>query len=164
MNRRIFRIFASIYIKNEARRPGDSLKRSIQKRLERYGLQIESLTSQELSRRISRQKWCPNEVMFHALHAARGMFRMAQELRDGHKAPDLEPERIGKTKTVTREDLIALCKEVQEMAEKFDYSEMESNTAGHPWIGQLNWKQWIALNLIHLERHERQIQRTILKH
>ena len=114
MNRRLFRIFARIYIKNEARRPGDSLKQSIQKRLERYGLQIESLTSQELSRRLSREQWCPSEVMFHALHSARGMFRMAQELRNG-SAQDLEPERIGKTKTVTREDLVALCTSVDEV-------------------------------------------------
>ena len=163
MNRRIFRIVSRVYIKNEARRPGESLKQSIQKGLERYGLQIESLTTHELSRRMSKEKWCPSEVMFHALHAARGMFRMAQELRDG-QAQDLEAERIGKTKTVTREDLVLLCKEVQGIAEKFDYSEFESKTAGHPWIGQLNWKQWIALNLIHMERHQRQIQRTILKH
>lgn len=102
--------------------------------------------------------------MYHALHAARSMFRMAQQLRDGEQAPDLERDRIGKTKPVAREDLIALCREVQEMAAKFDYSDMDSKTSGHPMIGKLNWKQWIALNLIHLERHQRQIQRAVLKH
>src|SRR5262245_20882214 len=110
MNRRLFRIFARIYVKNEARRSGNSLKNSIEKRLERYSLQIESFTTRELSKRISKEKWCASELMFHALHAARGMFRMAQALRDGQQPPNLEPDRIGKTKSVTREDLIALCK------------------------------------------------------
>jgi hypothetical protein len=164
MNRTLFRVFARIYIKNEARRSGNSLKQSIEKRLERYALQIESFTNRELAQRISTEKWNSSEVMFHVLHAAGSMFRMAQQLRDGLEPPDLQPDRIGKTRSVTREDLIALCKEVQETAANFDYSDLESKTARHPLVGQMNWKQWIALNLIHLERHQRQIQRTVLRH
>jgi DinB superfamily len=129
--------------------------------LQKFQEKIESIPQDKLERRSPNEKWTGMEVTFHAINSAKRILRICEGLRAKQNVPDLNRSDAGVTKTVSRDDLMDLIKRVYDMADKFDFTKVETAASAHPFLGRMDFQQWLVLNLVHLERHYRQLDRVL---
>ena len=129
--------------------------------LQKFQQKIESTPEDELERRSPKEKWTGMEVTFHAINSTKRILRICEGLRAKQNVPDLDRSAAGVTKTVSRGDLVDLIKRVYDMTEKFDFTKVKTAASAHPFLGKMDFQQWLVLNLVHLERHYRQLDRVL---
>ncbi len=139
----------------------EKLKQLTLAQIENFQNKLKSLSPEQLQTRTSPGKWNAGEIAFHTLGGARSILKKCELLRKGELAPDLERSGMGRTKEIPYEELLALGKKVHEMASQFDFHSPATATSRHPLFGPLNFKGWLVMNLIHLERHYQQLARTV---
>jgi hypothetical protein len=101
------------------------------------------------------------QVAFHAVNTAKGILRVCEALRAQQNVPDSDRSSAGRTRDVSRADLLSLIKRVTDMTGGFDFKKVKTGTSGHPFLGQCDFHRWLVINLVHLERHFRQFNRTL---
>jgi hypothetical protein len=129
--------------------------------LQKFQQKIESTAEDELERRSPKEKWTGMEVTFHAINSAKRILRICEGLRSKQNVPDLDRSDAGVTKTVSRGELADLIKRVYDMTDKFDFTKVKTAASAHPFLGKMDFQQWLVLNLVHLERHYRQLDRVL---
>jgi len=161
MNKTLFRIGARIYIAGRARSSAPLMKQQTLNTLKKFNDQIQNLTAEQLSVRSSSAGWSPGQIVFHAFLSTRAILRTCESLRKKESLPDMDPKAIGKTKEVSREELLKFSSEILQLANDFDYSTAKTKSVCHPLLGRLDYSGWLTLNVIHLERHFKQLQRSL---
>lgn len=129
--------------------------------LQKFQERVESTPQEDLERRSPNEKWSGLEVAFHAVNSTKGILRTCEGLRAKQNVPDSDRSNAGRTKTVSRDDLMALIKRVYDMTDKFDFKQVQTASSGHPFLGKKDFQQWLIVNLVHLERHYRQLDRVL---
>jgi DinB superfamily len=150
-----------IYILYRSLTSLDQLRIRTLRQLETYQKTLENTPPERLETKKNPTGWNGMQIIYHTLNGARKMLRTAEELRNDHPVPDLERSRVGQTKEISHPELLEYCRKVQDQAAQFEYQGQSNKTCRHPFAGSLNWKQWIAMNLVHMERHYRQLLHTI---
>ena len=140
---------------------GDSqLKQKTLVMLQKFQERVESTPQDLLEQRPGAEKWNGMEVAFHAVNTTKGILRTCEGLRAKQNVPDSGKSSAGRTRAVSREDLIALMRRVYEMTDKFEFKNVKTESCAHPFLGKRNFHQWLVVNLVHLERHYRQLNRV----
>ena len=129
--------------------------------LQKFQERVESTLPEDLERRSPNEKWNAMEVAFHAVNSTKGILRTCEGLRAKQNVPDSDRSNAGRTKTVSRDDLMALIKRVYDMTDKFDFKQAKTASCAHPFLGKKDFQQWLVVNLVHLERHYRQFDRVL---
>jgi hypothetical protein len=137
------------------------LKSKTLEMLEKFQKRIESTPQENLERRTPDEKWMGMEVAYHAINSVKGILRICEGLRAKQNVPDSDRSNAGRTKTVSRDDLMTLIKGVYEMTTDFDFTKVRTASCAHPFLGRKDFQQWLVLNLVHLERHYRQLNRVL---
>ncbi len=131
--------------------------------LQKFQGRVESTPQDRLEQRPGTEKWNGMEVAFHAVNTTKGILRTCEGLRAKQNVPDSNQSSAGRTRAVGREDLMALMRRVYEMTDKFEFKNVKTESCAHPFLGKRNFHQWLVLNLVHLERHYRQLNRVLSK-
>lgn len=155
------RVVANTYLYFRSLTSDSQIKSQTLQMLQKFQDCIESTSQEELERRSASEKWTGMEVAFHAINSAKGILRTCDGLRTKQNVPDLDRSNAGRTKTVSRDDLMALIKRVYDMADQFDFTKVKTASSAHPFLGKKDFQQWLVLNLVHLERHYRQLNRVL---
>ena len=106
-------------------------------------------------------KWSAMEVAFHAVNTTKGILRLCECLRAKQNVPDSDRSSAGRTREVSRADLLTLIKRVSEMTTSFDFKSVKTATSAHPFLGQCDFHKWLVINMVHLERHYTQLNRAL---
>jgi hypothetical protein len=155
------RVVANTYLYFRSLTSDAQVKAQTLQMLKKFQDCIESTSQEELERRSTNQKWTGMEVAFHAINSVKGILRTCDGLRTNQNVPDLDRSNAGRTKAVSRDDLMALIKRVYDMTDKFDFTKVKTAASAHPFLGKKDFQQWLVLNLVHLERHYRQLNRVL---
>jgi hypothetical protein len=145
-------MFARLYLNYRKRIPPEQLRAQTLDWLRKYQEKVESLTPEQLSASPFPGKWSAQEIIFHAVSGAKGMLRLCDLLRS-QDVPDMDRSKAGRARIASKEDLITLCRNVIGMAEQFEYVSDTQRTCKHPLLGRWDFKGWLTINLVHLERH-----------
>ncbi len=155
------RIVANTYLFFRGFTIDSQLRSKTLQMLQKFQERVESTPQQELERRSPNEKWNAMEVAFHAVNSTKGILRTCEGLRAKQNVPDSDRSNAGRTKTVSRDDLMALIKRVYDMTDQFDFKKVKTASIAHPFLGKKDFQQWLVLNLVHLERHYRQLDRVL---
>lgn len=155
------KLVVKLYLTYRFTVPIKKLKKQIQDQLAVFQKKLESLSSQQLDSRKTSDGWSGMQIAFHTLFTTRRMFRIAEELRNDREVPNLDRSAVGQTKEVSYQGLMEYYGKVQTQVQGFDFSGESKRTCRHPILGDLNWKQWLVVSLIHIERHYKQLIRTV---
>lgn len=155
------RVVANTYLYFRGLTSDSQLKSQTLKMLQKFQERVQSTPAEQLERRSPNEKWSGIEVAFHAINSAKGILRTCEGLRSKQNVPDSDRSNAGRTKTVSRDDLIALIKRVYDMTDKFDFKQAKTASSAHPFLGKKDFQQWLVVNLVHLERHFRQLDRVL---
>jgi DinB superfamily len=155
------RVVANTYLYFRGLTSDSQLKSQTLKMLGKFQERIQSTAAEQLERRSPHEKWNGIEVAFHAINSAKGILRTCEGLRAKQNVPDSDRSNAGRTKTVSRDDLMALIKRVYDMTDKFDFKQVKTAASAHPFLGKKDFQQWLVVNLVHLERHYRQLDRVL---
>ena len=155
------RVVANTYLYFRGLTSNSQLKSQTLQMLQKFQECVKSTSPENLERRWPDEKWCGMEVAFHAINSTKRIFQICDGLRAKENVPDLDRSNAGRTKSVSRDDLMSLIKRVYDMTEKFDYNNVKTASSAHPFLGKKDFQQWLVLNLVHLERHYRQLNRVL---
>jgi hypothetical protein len=155
------RVIANTYLYFRGLSSDSQLKLQTLQMLQKFQERVESTSQEDLERRSPNEKWNGEEVAFHAVNSAKGILRTCEGLRANQNVPDSNRSNAGRTKTVSRDDLMALIKRVYDMTENFDFTKVKTSASAHPFLGKKDFQQWLVVNLVHLERHYRQLNRVL---
>jgi hypothetical protein len=155
------RWFVKTYIIYRSSTSLDQLRSQTLKQLEAYEKSLETLPPERLESKKTSDGWNGMQIIYHTLNGAKSMMRIADGLRQNQEVPNLERSAVGKTKDLSQTDLLEYCRRVKAQASQFEYQGQSSRTCSHPFAGELNWKQWLAMNVVHMERHYQQLLRTL---
>jgi len=155
------RVVTNTYLYFRGLTSDSQLKSQTLRMLQKFQEYIESKPQEQLERRSPNEKWTGMEVAFHAINSAKGILRKCEGLRAKLNVPDSDRSHSGRTKTVSHDDLLDLVKRVYDMTENFDYKKVKTASSAHPFLGKKDFQQWLVLNLVHLERHYRQLNRVL---
>jgi hypothetical protein len=155
------RIVANTYLYFRGFTSNSQLKSRTLQVLEKFQKHIESTSQDQLQRRSPNERWNGIEVAYHAINSTKGILRICGGLRAKQNVPDLDRSNAGRTKTVSRDDLMALLKDVYDLTDEFDFTKVRTASSAHPYLGRKDFQQWLVLNLVHLERHYRQLHRVL---
>ena len=155
------RVVANTYLYFRGLTSGSQLKSQTLQMLQKFQERIESTPQEELERRSPNEKWNGIEVAFHAINSAKGILRTCEGLRANQTVPDSDRSNAGRTKIVSRDDLLALIKRVNDITDKFDFKKVKTASCAHPFLGRKDFQQWLVVNLVHLERHYNQLNRVL---
>ncbi len=131
------------------------------KLLELFHNRVESTSEEAMLKKPVSEKWSAMEVAFHAVNTAKGILRLCESLRAKQNVPDSGRSSAGRTREVSRADLLTLIKRVSEMTTSFDFKSVKTATSAHPFLGQCDFHKWLVINMVHLERHYRQLNRAL---
>jgi len=148
---------SKLYFAYRGRITHDQLQEKTIQQIQKFHDKLKSGTPDQLQARVAAGRWTAMEVAFHAVNTTRAILRNCDSLRSNKELPALERSAIGKTKTVSLEDLIQLCDRALDQVKQFDFSYTKTKVYLHPILGPLDFKQWLVMNLVHLERHYRQM-------
>lgn len=160
LKRVLFQLIAKRYLAYRGRIDAETLRKETVQLLQKFLDKVESLSPDQLDAHPIQGKWGGTEVAFHAVNTAKHIFLFCVDLRNGKTLPDVGRSAVGLTKNVSREDLVHLCRQTREQAGQFDFSYVQTASFGHPLFGPMGFKQWLILNLVHLERHYQQLLRV----
>jgi DinB superfamily len=152
--------FGKAYLGYRGRITSDELKQRVLQQIRFFRNKIESLSPEQLNVRKVSEKWNGSEITFHIFHATKRVLGICEELRQDHSYPDMERSAIGQTKDIPYPDLLEYCRKVDDLTSQFDFHSNSTKTCAHPFFGQRNFKQWLVLSLVHLERHYQQLLRV----
>ena len=155
------RVFANTYLFFRGFTSNSQLRSQTLQMLQKFKKRLESTSQEDLERRLPNEKWNAIEVAFHAVNSNKGILRTCEGLRAKQNVPDSDRSNAGRTKSVSRDDLMVLIKRVYDMTDKFDFTEVKTASSAHPFLGKKDFQQWLVLNLVHLERHYRQLDRVL---
>jgi len=155
-----FRFFAKRYLERRGRVPAEELQQKTLNRIRKFQETVEALTQEQLDARPDSEGWNAGEITYHAVNSVKGIFRICEGLRNEKDVPPMERTAMGRTKAVLREDLIGLCQKVYGLAEQMDFTTSSKRKCAHPILGPGDTKRWLVINLVHLERHHKQLLRT----
>lgn len=156
------RVVANTYLYFRSRISDSQLKSQTLQMLQKFQERIESTPHEQLKRRSPNEIWNGIEVAFHAVNSAKGILRTCEGLRSKQNVPDSDRSNAGRTKSVSRDDLMELIKRVYAITDNFDFTKVKTASNSHPFLGKKDFHQWLVLNLVHLERHYRQLNRVLL--
>lgn len=148
-----------MYLSHRCRISPEHLKTSTIKLLEDFDGAIRAASAEDLDAHPVPGKWSATEIAFHAASVCRSTLKIADGLRNGQEVPDIPDSAAGRTKQASQTELLEASKRTLEMAQDFDYNFSGPRCCSHPWFGSLSSRQWLVVNLIHLERHYLQLQR-----
>jgi hypothetical protein len=154
-------LIANTYLYFRGLTSDSQLKSKTLQMLQKFQQRIESTPQEKLRRHSPIEKWNGIEVAFHAINSAKVILRTCDGLRAKQNVPDLNSTHAGRTRTVSRDDLMTLIQRVYEMTDKFDFKNVKTASSAHPFLGKKNFQQWLVLNLVHLERHYSQLNRVL---
>jgi len=155
------RVVANTYLYFRSLTSDSQLKSQTLQMLQKFQECVESTAVENLERRTPNEKWSGTEVAFHAVNTTKRIFQICEGLRAKQNVPDSDRSHSGRTKTVSHDDLMQLIKLVYDMTDKFDFTKMKTTSSAHPFLGKKDFQQWLVLNLVHLERHYRQLNRVL---
>jgi DinB superfamily len=155
------RVVANTYLYFRGLTSDSELKSQTLKMLQKFQERVQSTPAEQLERRSPNEEWTGIEVAFHAINSAKGILRTCEGLRTKQNVPDSDRSNAGRTKTVSRDDLMALIKRVYDMIDNFDFKQVKTASCAHPFLGKKDFQQWLVVNLVHLERHYRQLDRVL---
>jgi hypothetical protein len=155
------RVVANTYLYFRRLSSDSQTKSQTLEMLQKFQEKIESTPQDKLEQRSLNEKWTGTEVTFHAINSAKRILRICEGLRAKQNVPDIDRSNAGVTKTVSRDDLMDLIKRVYDMTAKFDFTKVKTASTAHPFLGRKDFQQWLVLNLVHLERHYRQLDRVL---
>lgn len=161
MKKLLRRLIVRFYFLYRGRVGSENLKKQTVVQIENFQNKLKSLSPEQMQTRTSPEQWSAGEIAFHTLSGARSILKKCELLRTGNSVPDLELSGMGRTKEIPYEELLELGKRAHEMAIQFDFHGQSAATSRHPLFGSLDFKGWLVMNLIHLERHYRQFSRII---
>lgn len=148
---------SKLYFAYRGRITHDQLKEKTFQHIQKFHDKLKNGTLDQLQARIAAGKWTAMEVAFHAVNTTRAILRNCDGLRNNKELPALDQSAIGRTKTVCREDALQLCDRVLDQVKHFDFSYAKTEVYSHPTLGPMDFKQWLVMNLVHLERHYQQM-------
>lgn len=155
------RVVANTYLYFRGLTTDSQLKLRTLEMLRKFQERIESTPQKQMERHSANEKWSGIEVAFHAINSAKNILRTCEGLRAKQNVPDSERSHAGRTKTVSRDDLAGLATRVYELTDNFDFTKVKTASNSHPFLGKKDFHQWLVLNLVHLERHYRQLDRVL---
>jgi DinB superfamily len=154
-------VVANAYLYFRGMISDSDLKSKTLEMLQRFQELIGSTSQEQLERRSGNERWNGIEVTFHAVNSAKGILRTCEALRAKQNVADSDASHAGRTRIVSRDDLMGLIKRVYNLTDKFDFKKVKTASTAHPYLGRKDFQQWLVLNLIHLERHYRQLNRVL---
>jgi len=160
VRRIFFRFFANRYLARRGKIPADELKQRTLNFIRRFQEKAQNLTQEQLDARLNEEEWSAGEVTYHAVHSVKSIFRNCEKLRKDEDVPSMERAAMGRTKSVSREDLIELCNQVYGLAEQMDFTASSKKKTAHPLLGPGDFRRWLVINMVHLERHYKQLLKT----
>ncbi len=160
LRRIFFRFFANLYLEKRGKIPAVELKQRTLKLIRKFQEKAQNLTQEQLEARLDAEGWNVSEVTYHAVNSVKSIVRKCEELRNDEDVPPMEPAAMGRTKSVSREDLIELCNQVYGLAEQMDFTALSKKKTAHPLLGPGDFRRWLVINMVHLERHYKQLLRT----
>ena len=160
LKRILVRLIFRTYLVYLRRVSSEDLKKQTVRALQDFLQKVESLSPAQLEARPFSGEWSAQEIAFHAVSATKGLLRLCEALHNNQDVPDMERSAMGRTKQVTQEDLELLCRRVIEMTDQFRFESGSTKTCAHPVAGKNDFKGWLLINLVHLQRHYRQLLRT----
>jgi len=160
LKRIFYRFFANLYLEKRGKIPADELKQRTLKLIREFQEKAQNLTQEQLDARPDAEGWNACEITYHAVNSVKGIFRICEGLRNEEDVPPMERAAMGRTKAVSCEDLIGLCEKVYGLAEQMDFTTSSKRKCAHPILGPGDTKRWLVINLVHLERHHKQLLRT----
>jgi hypothetical protein len=152
---------AQLYISLRSNISDARLKEKTLAQLDMFRNRVESTAEEIMLKKPSNGKWNAMQVAFHAVNTTKGILRLCEALRAQQNVPDSDRSSAGRTRDVSRADLLALIKRVSDMTDGFDFKKVKTRTSAHPYLGQCDFHKWLIINLVHLERHYRQFNRTL---
>ena len=156
------RLLIRLYLSGRGRGVSpDELKVRTLHQLRRYLSQLEMLSVEQLAFPQEKGKWNAQEITYHVMKTVRYILRVCDGLHRGIDLPPLDRSQIGRTKVVSREILLEDCRRTAEMLEKFSFHSESKRTYVHPTLGNWDFKGWLVINLVHLERHYRALKMAI---
>jgi hypothetical protein len=150
-----------LYISFRSKISDTRLKENTLKLLELFRNRVESTSEEIMLKRLPSEKWNGMEVAFHAVNSAKGILRVCEGLRANQSVPDSDRSAAGRTREVSRADLLALIKRVTDMTSNFEFKSVKTASCAHPFLGQCDFHKWLVINMVHLERHYRQLNRVL---
>lgn len=160
LKRTLVRLISRVYIDYRKHVSSDDLKKQTIRALQDFLQKVERLSPAQLEAHPFSGKWSAQEIVFHAVNGAKGLLRICEGLHNNQDVPDMDRSAMGRTRQVPREDLVLLCRRVIDMAEQFQFVSDSTKTCAHPVVGKNDFKGWLVINLVHLQRHYRQLLRT----
>jgi hypothetical protein len=129
--------------------------------LEMFRKQVESTPEEMMLKLRPNEKWNGMQVAFHAVNTTKGILRLCEGLRAQQNVRDSDRSSAGRTRDVSQVDLLKLIDRVSTMALDFDFTSQKTPTCAHPFLGKCDFHQWLVINMVHLERHYRQLNRVL---
>jgi hypothetical protein len=129
--------------------------------LEMFRKRVESTPEEAMLKMRSNEKWNGMQVAFHAVNTTKGILRVCEGLRAQQNIPDSDRSSAGRTRDVSHADLLKLIDRVSTMTSDFDFTAEKSTSCSHPFLGKCDFHQWLVVNMVHLERHYRQLNRVL---
>ena len=160
LKRIFYRFFANLYLEKRGKIPADELKQRTLKTIRRFQEKAQNLTQEQLDARPDAEGWNAGEIAYHAVNSVKGIFFICEGLRNEEDVPHMERSAMGRSKSVSREDLIGLCEKVCGIAEQMNFTGSSKKKCAHPLLGPGDFKRWLVINMVHLERHYKQLLRT----
>ena len=160
LKRTLLRLITGGYLAYRKRISSDDLKKQTILTLQDFLLKVESLSPAQLEAHPSSGKWSAQEIVFHAVNGAKGLLRICEGLHNNQDVPDMDRSAMGRTRQVPQEDLVLLCRRVIDRTEQFQFVSASTKICAHPVVGKNDFKGWLVINLVHLQRHYRQLLRT----
>ncbi len=155
------RVVANTYLFFRGFTSDSQLRSKTLQMLQKFQERVEATAQEDLERRSPNEKWNAMEVAFHAVNSTKGILRTCEGLRAKQNVPDSDRSNAGRTKTVSRDDLMGLIKRIYDITAKFNFGKVKTASCAHPFLGRKDFQQWLVLNLVHLERHYRQLDRVL---
>jgi DinB superfamily len=159
MKKLLYSSIGKMYLAYRGRISPTELKRKTLKQIEDFQSKVEALSAEQLEARRNSSKWNGSEIVFHIFNATKNTLRLCEDLRRDRKAADLDRSAVGRTKEIPYQDLVDFCRKIRDQVSEFDFESSATRTCRHPLFGPRNFKQWLVVNLVHLERHYQQLIR-----
>jgi len=109
-------------------------------------------------------EWCICEVLHHVRAAMHGNARIVEALIAGEEADLKGIEPVVKLGTETlaelREGVARSFDELRAAVRAIPEGAAPGATAGHPFFGDLTWKEWAAFSYVHARDHADQIEKV----
>ena len=154
------------YIQKLEACPNDELVERMRGTKDKFLAEIDGLSEMQIAFSPGEGQWCVNQVCLHMQDALALVADAICDLAKGNEFPDTTGEEVMGQLADDPGDFALTAKALSATLDKtiaviMDLPAEPNATlqAPHPLFGMLNYREWIAFNIMHAVVHIRQIQR-----